>query len=534
MRKSFVIIFLFTALFMQGCSFPSLPTVAPASTPSQIEEEEVEAPVPISTPNAIGRFILRYDPEASLNPITSLSSENIILSSLFYESLFVLDGDLRVQPDLCETWSTEDNKTYVFEIKPDIMMSDGDLMTAEDVAYSLRQAMSTGRYVNRLTNIRSVVSDGEFTVTVTLDTENSRFIYLLDVPIIRDGSIENTIPPGTGPYRFAFGGAMQLNRFSQHRDYADLPAHTIYLRKCADNELTELFDNGELSLIWDDPADTFDIRLNRLHETRFYNTTTLQFIGFNTRLAPMRNADVRRAIGISIERDEIVSDIIPGQSLAAPLALSPAYRLYSEDWMPSAVHPLREMSYLLFSRAGLQDFDEDTFLDYPDGAGGFTPFTLDFIVNSENTHKVQAAQRIASTLRRAGINVAVRELPWANYMNALQLENFDMFFGETVISADFDFSSLLLPEGSLNYGGMGSTFYAPLIDEFLSAHSDHEERIAAKNLVDAVRENAPFVPILYKRYAVYSPMAAISGASHGQSGIFRTISEWSIDFTMLT
>ena len=520
------------ALLLQGCFFDSQQDYVPAETIPPPDEPLDNIVVPINVPRSPGQFTLRYDPSSSLNPIMSLSSENIILSSLLYESLFALDGNLNIHPVLCESWSTENNVTYTFNIKPDIAMNDGSTLTADDVAYTLRQAMQRGRFVNRLRNIRSISSDGDLTLTVVLRSANSRFIYLLDVPVIKDGSIDDPVPPGTGPYEFTRPGSIQLTRFVRYRDYSNLPVLVIHLRESGDNELTELFDNGELSLIWDDPADSYDIRLNRLHETRFYNTTALQFIGFNTRLAPLRNPDVRRAIGVSIERDIIVSEVMPGQSLGSPLALSPAYRLYRQDWEPTAVHPLREMSVLLES-AGLVDDNEDTFLQYPEG-GEYVSFTIDFIVNSENMHKVRTAQMIASGLRRVGINVAVRELPWPNFINALESGNFDMFYGETVLSADFDLSPLLLANGSLNFGGTGRSDYALLIENFLSAQSDYEEQIAAGILVDEIRFNAPFVPVLYKRYAVYTPMAAISDASPSQSAIFRLFPGWSVDLSMLT
>ena len=519
------------ALLLHGCFLPVLPDNDPFEISDIQEAEDTEVIVPVSVQRRYGQFTLRYDRDSSMNPITSLSSDNIILSSLLYEPLFILDENLNVHPVLCESWTTEDNITYRFLLKPNIAMSDGSTLTADDVMYTLRQAMQTGRFVNRFRIIRSIASDGELTVTVTLRSANSRFVNLLDVPIIKNDSIDSNIPPGTGPYGFSFDDSMRLNRFPSHRDYLNMPVSAIFLRQSGDNELTELFDNGELSLIWDDPASTFDIRLNRLHETHFYDTTAMQFIGFNTRLAPMRNPDVRRAIGSSIERDYIVNEIMPGQSLRAPLALSPAYRLYSEAWEPTAIHPQVEMSALLIN-AGLYDYDGDTFLQFPDG-GGFSRFTIDFIVNSENMHKVRAAQRIATTLRRTGIDVIVRELPWGNFINALETGNFDMFYGETVLSADFDLSSLLLPGGRLNFGGTGRSDYALLIDDFLSAESETQEAEAAKILVDEIRFHAPFSPILFKRYAVYTPMAAISHASPSQSGIFREFHHWSIDLPML-
>jgi len=392
--------------------------------------------------------------------------------------------------------------------------------------------MLRGRFVNRFRTVARVAATGNMTVTVELFAPNSRFISLLDVPIIKNGSIENPVPHGTGPFVFAGSEEMRLDAFTRHRDFPDLPVSMIHLRSCGDNELTELFDEGRLSLLWDDPFDAFDIRLNRLHDQRYYDTTTLQFLGFNANHVALRNPDVRRAIGVAVDRQFIVDTIMSGHALAAPLALSPAFQWYDTSWEHRNLPPLREIAELL-DRAGLYDFDDDSFLELSDGFGGYMRFSIDFIVNSENGYKVRAAHIITDALRRNGLNVTVRELPWDRYLSALQSGNFDMYFGEVMLGADFNLSTLLLP-GGLNYGRTASSEYRPYIENFLMARSDEDIRWTAERLVNEINVNAPFAPILYKRHAIYTPIGAVFGADPSQSGAFHSFSDWTINLYMLT
>ena len=519
-------------LLSHGCRQEDTPveTLPATSMPSY----EVSA-APIVTahiPSEPGQFTVRYVPESTLNPITCLNRDNIVLSSLLYESLFVLDSSLNIKPILCESWSTDDNITYIFTILPDIAISDGSLLSADDIVYTISQAMQKGRFIHRLSVIKEIEATDELTVTITLKSANAHFIRLLDIPIIKNGSMDDLVPPGTGPYVFAGSSMARLVRFVRYRFYDDLPIPTIHLLECNDNEIAELFDSGVLSVLLDDPSDTFEIILNRQNETRLYETTTLQYIGFNTRAAVLREPDVRRAIGSSIDRAYITGSIIPGQPLAAPLALSSAYRLYDKQWEQMVVDPLREMSALL-RRAGLEDFDNDSFLEYPDGSGGFHKISLDLIVNNENKYKTQTAHIIADTLRLYGFEIVVRELPWENFLDALNTGNFDLYYGEISLGADFDLSPLLLPNSQLNYGSVGSNMYIPWINDFLSALSDEEEKKAAEYLCDQINIYAPFVPILYKRYAVFTPIGAVIGASPSQSGVFCSFADWSIDTLML-
>ena len=529
-----ILLILIPALLLQGCFFPTprAPAAPEPDAPEVAEDIPQDDSPPAESPQP-GQFTLRYDPSSTLNPISALNRDNILISSLLYESLFELDGDFSAHPVLCESWSSEDNITFSFRIKPGIAMSDGSVLTADDVAYSLRQAMFRGRYIHRFSTVKSVTVAGDLVVEVELFAPNSRFTRLLDVPIIKNGAIDSLLPPGTGPYRLAEGETMKLERFLPHRDFSRLPLVSINLISCGDNELTELFDDGKLSLLWDDPSDAFDIRLNRLRETRYYDTTALQFIGFNVNHIVLRDAYIRRAISVSIERQHIIDSIMPqpNMAVAAPLALSPAFHLYDAEWERQPYPPLEEMALLLVA-AGLEDADSDTFLELSDQLGGYYKFTIDFIVNSENTHKVRAAHSIANTLRRNGLDVTVRELTWDRFMNALQTGAFDMYYGETMIGADFNLAPLLLP-GALNYGKTASADYGPFIADFLAAQSDYSIQWAAKRLVDEVRSNAPFAPILYKRYAVYTPIGAISGAEPSQSSVFRNFINWKINPNML-
>ena len=532
--KLLVVILILLALFLHGCE--------PVEEPVEPAPETNSPPVSISPlpaalirdPSEPRQFTIRYVPDSPVNPITSLTRDNIVLSSLLYEGLFKLDGNLNVEPVLCESWSTEDGITYMLAIKQNIAMSDGSFLTADDVVYTLRQAMQTGRFVHRLSVIKKVETEEDLIVSIELKSINYHFTKILDIPIIKDGSIDEFIPPGTGPFVFADTGAMRLTRFFRHRDYVNLPLSEINLLECDDNELAELFDAGELSLQWDDPSDTFDVILNRHNELRLYDTTALQYIGFNTRSIILNDADVRRAIGSSVNRRYIADSIMPGQSLVAQLALSPAYRLYDTKWEQKVVDPLREMSALM-KRAGLEDFDNDSFLEYPDGFGDFIKISLDFIVNSENSYKVQAAHKIADTLKLYGIDIIVRELPWDGFQAALEAGTFDIYYGEVMLGADFDLSPLLLPDSFLNYGLTGSDYlYKPYIEAFLAAQTDFEERIAAERLCDEINLNAPFIPLLYKKYAVYTPIGAILGATPSQTGVFNNFANWTIDLSMLS
>jgi peptide/nickel transport system substrate-binding protein len=274
-----------------------------------------------------------------------------------------------------------------------------------------------------------------------------------------------------------------------------------------------------------------------MHEPRIFDTSSLQFLGFNLNSPALSDPDVRRGISSSIDRQYIVENIMnvprAGQTIASPLAISPVFDMYDPTWEPPQ-DPLLEMA-ALFERAGLLDHNYDGFLERPVGYGEFAEFTLDFIVNFENAHKIAAAEKIANDLRLVGIDVNVRTLPWTNFIEALNEGSFDIYFGEIQLGADFDLSPLLLlGDGNINFGGMGNIGFAGLIADFLAADTQEEVSIAGRALLDEIRFNAPFAPILYSRHAIYTPTGVILGEpTPSQSGVFHNFQDWSIDLLLL-
>ncbi|MCL2080198.1 MAG: ABC transporter substrate-binding protein [Oscillospiraceae bacterium] len=542
-RKKLIFFILIFCLLLQGCWLSNMPVYVPPSVPTPPILDDpplIIEQTPTAAPSARGMFIIRYEPANTLNPILALNRDNISITSLMYESLFVLDENLTAAPLLCESWESEDNITFIFTIFPDIAMHNGDTLTASDVAYSIRQARQRGRHRNKLRSVASVNVVDDLTLTITLDAPNARFIRLLDTPIIKADTMDDPIPPGTGPFTFPNPDSLRLARFSGHRNYLNMPLPTVYLRVASDSDITELFDQGGLSLLWDDPTSAIDIRINRDHEPRYYNTTSLHFLGFNSSSMPLWNPDVRRAIGCAIERQYIVENIMnvprPNQTVAANVAISPVFDMYDANWEPRT-DPLSEMAALL-DRAGVDDYDQDGLLELYDGWLG-TKFTLNFIVNIENTHKVAAAEHIADSLRQVGFNIDLRLMPWDDFMRALRDGKFDLYYGEVQLGADFDFSPLLIPDtivagDSLNYGGTANNSYRSYVQNFLAAETWDEVNIAGKELCDEIRMNAPFIPILYKRHAIYSPIGVISGAKPSESGVFNNFQDWTIDLHSLT
>lgn len=118
-------------------------------------------------------------------------------STLMFRTLFLADADLtNVNPDLAESYTiSDDGLTYTIVMKDGPKWSDGEPITAEDAAFSiktnLKAAVSNGIYTSAFTQIKGaqewkdgaadlegIAVDGN-TLTITLNTPYASFIPVL-------------------------------------------------------------------------------------------------------------------------------------------------------------------------------------------------------------------------------------------------------------------------------------------------------------------------------------------------------------------
>ncbi len=455
-------------------------------------------------------FSINYDPEGSLDPFTDTNIYNDQLFSLMYEGLFALDKSLSPQPVLCETWETSDGIHYTITLKEGVTFHNGSALTAQDAAYSINEARSSSKYSSRLSCIQSCTAGEGLTLNITLYSANYRLPALLDTPIVAYGTAGSSTPPGTGPYSMGSGS---LNAYTGYRQDVDLD--TIYLVEVPDDELSQAFSERKIDLVCYDPAGVNSIYVHMLHETRYYQTTDLIYLGFNCQTGPASSQSLRQAVRCMVDRDYICIEILGSSVTAAPLILNPALDIYDEAWEEGSGYD-REAFSSAMADAGISDSNGD----------GYYDTELRFIVNSDNPLKVSVAQRIARDLNNAGLQVDLSVLSWSAYLDALKAGNFHMYLGEAKLSADFDLSTLLSSGGSLNYGGYSDSDTDNMIDAFLAASNDGSAVQAAQDLCAQVLESSPIVPIAYKQYAVLTHIGVVSGAEPSMSGVFTGAAGW--------
>ena len=499
-----------TMLLAAGCADWEV-TEDPLGELSDFYQNENEEP----EPEPLTAFTLPYIAGGTLDPVRTTDTMQQTVESLMYQGLFALDEQFRPQAVLADSWTYDSaQRTWTIRIKADAAFSDGSAVTAADVAATLERARTSERYAARLRDVTSVYVR-EDAVVVALSSSLATLPSRLDIPIIKAGTENRTAPTGSGPYLFAKDdtGAYLTANSRWWQDSSVLPLSTIRLQHCKDKDSAlYAFTSREVQLLTLDLTGSNSTGVSGAGDYAEAATPVMQFLGMNTRREALSDPALRRALSAGIDRAGVVSSCLLGQGTAAQLPASPAYSGY--DTALETAYSAAAYTRALNEALGEPRENEK-------------PRTLTLLVNQENSFKVTAAEEVAFSLSNQRLTVTVDAVPWDTFLSRLQDGNFDLYYGECRLTADWDVSALLGWEGSLNYGGWGSEETERLLSLCRTAEGDSRDP-ALHDLWEHLLDTAPFAPVCFKSLSVLTTEGVFSGLTPTETNPFFRMGRWSV------
>lgn len=471
-------------------------------------------------------FSVNYDPEAGMNPIRSSSSTNSLLWSLVYDFVFTLDSDYSVSSEIVTRYETSDNKWWTFYIDTEVLFTDGSTLTARDVVYSIQQAMQSAYYRNRLSLIYGISAMGEDCFAISTNYANSYLPALLNVPVIKSGTIGESSPPGSGPYRLSDdGGSLEL--FTENRRCQEMPIDVIYLKSYNDTaEKISAFEASLIDIVTNDPTGMYNLGYGSSNEIRNYPTTNLHYIGFNMEGRFFQSNLARHAIMYAVDRQWLVNEHMSGCASETRLPLPASSELYDRSYAEKFNYDL-DRCFEFFESANVGDLDGDGDLEML-VTGIVVEINIDFIVNNDSSVKLQAARKLAEDLTSIGLTTTLRELSWSDYLEALDEGEYDMYYGEIRMTPDWNLACLFEEKNELNYANCRDGSYSQLYYDYLAADTTGRYN-AYQEVCRYVIENGGIVPICFEGRQMLTHRGVVTGASPTQYDLFNKFSEWTID-----
>lgn len=395
---------------------------------------------------------------------------------LMWEPLFILNYETgEIEPWLATGFeANEDNTQWTISLRDGVTWSDGEAFNADDVVFTVNMVLGnedlTEREAAQLRGqVASIEKVDDLTVTMTLNAANPRFVLevfsnrifgsflIMPEHIWADqdpASFAFAEPIGTGPYTLS---SIATNRAIWDRNddwwgaqagFQDLPApqRVIFLESGGEENRAQLVATNQMDV-------AHSVSLGTFEAIGFQNPNVISWkselpyawpdpcarqMEFNTTVAPWDSANMRRAVSILIDRQQIANVAYEGTT-------EPSRSMFVQyGGMEPFISAIEAAGYGISATGQV---DEATALIEGEGwaKNGDGIFEKDGVeleanihVNSASAEYTRTIDVIVEQLNRAGIKA--RSVPVEN----------SVFWGEVLPLGSYEISYSWLSCGSVN------------------------------------------------------------------------------------
>ncbi|MBI2897326.1 MAG: hypothetical protein HYY06_27460 [Deltaproteobacteria bacterium] len=420
------------------------------------------------------------------------------------ETLVRLDPrTLEIVPELAERWEVSDEgKTITFHLRSGVEWHDGRPFSSADVAFTFDRLMDPNVLAAAqradFENVDRWEAPDERTFVLRLKwvhfatMPNLDHLQILPRHVFARGDFNNhpanRAPVGTGPFVLDHWTPGDEIVLVKNRRYWGRPAwlDRVIYRVVRDRSVAfEMCKRGEIDLMWrllpEQVADQLDPELLSRYNLVQYWPFKTAFWVYNTRRPFFREARVRRALTMLIDRDMIRCSVERCLSRVVGQLYPPEQPVGQPPIPPIPFDPERAKAIL--DEAGWRDSDGDGVRDKRID-GKLVPFRFTFLATAGSTSLQRQAAIVQNELRRAGIDMDIQQTDWVVFSERLREHEFDAgsllwVFDSPAIDLFSIFHSSQASGGGVNYGAWRHAEADRILDE-------------ARHVLDASRRNAMY------------------------------------------
>jgi peptide/nickel transport system substrate-binding protein len=361
-------------------------------------------------------------------------------SPIVQSTLVKYNAELEFENDLASDYSlSDDGLTWTFTLRDDAYFTDGEKVTAEDVAFTLETAKEAQGSVD-LTYMESAKAADDSTVVITLSQPTSIFLNTLaSVGIVPEHAYSEDYgrnPIGSGPYKFVEWRPQEQMVFEANEDYyGGVPAiKNVTVVFMSEDAALAAVQAGEVDVAYSS-ASFGNIEVSGYHveaiasaDNRGFTLPMEPDTGKTTESgAPIGNdvtcnIEIRRAIAYAIDRQQIADTVLNGFGRPA----------YSEnDGMPwnnpeVAVETDVEYAKKILSDAGWEDTDGDGIVEKDGVKAEFS-----CLYPADDSARQAIAMAAAQQVKEIGIQINVEGTSWDDITQRMFSEAVMMGWGSS-------------------------------------------------------------------------------------------------------
>lgn len=350
-------------------------------------------------------------------------------------------SDLTLENDLATSYSlSDDGLTWTFTIREDAYFTDGEKLTASDVAFTLETAKAAQGSVD-LTYMDSAVARDDSTVEITLSKPTSIFLNTLAsigiVPEHAYGEDYGTNPIGSGPYKFVEWKPQEQLIFTANETYyGGVPAiGNVTIVFMSEDAALAAVQSGQVDVAYSTATlgttavVGYHVEAVTSADNRGFTLPVLPDEGKTTASgAPIGNdvtcnLEIRQAIAYAIDRQQVADVVLNGFGRPA----------YSENdgmpWNNPEVAIQTDVAYAqkLLADAGWADTDGDGIVEKDGLKAEFT-----CIYPSGDSVRQSVAMAAAEQVKQVGIQINVEGTSWDDITKRMFSEAVMMGWGSAI------------------------------------------------------------------------------------------------------
>lgn len=426
------------------------------------------------------------------------------------ETLFKFDDNMQIQPWIAQSYEFTDDTTAVVTLKDNVTFSNGKKVDGQAVKKCLDDLLATNDRAPSDLKIASIDAQDQ-QVTIHLTEPNPALMYYLSDPygaiVDMDSECDENTAVGTGPYvvQSTSDDSVELAKNDNYWD-GDVSVDHITVKNITDGDtLTMALQNGDIDAAYGLPYSSRNLFENNPDYTTSSTATSRVYeCAFNYDKPVMQDANVRKAICMSLDSQEFVDSLLDGYGEAAvgPFPSNFSFALDASDATPYDPDGARA----LLEADGYSDSDGDGYLD-KDGQ----PLEITWLTYPSRQELPKLAEYAQAKLKDVGIKVDVNTT--ANHKNFVKNDDFDVYASAIVSAPQGDpqyyFTTQYVKSSSYDAGHYSNDQVTSDI-ETLSTTFDTQGRsdLAKKIQREVLQDNGYY-------YASFLQMAIVSN-SHVQ------------------
>jgi len=384
----------------------------------------------------------------TFNPVTNTALTSMeVMNFMVFTPLVRYDENFEPEPYLAREWDLEDDH-IVFRLYEGLRWHDGEPVTAEDVRFTFEMAKQEEAASLIGSAFLAMVESAE-----VIDDHTIRFDFVaphsqpLDgfawapIPEHLLGDVSaaelaqapyNRQPVGSGPFRFVSWEAGQQLTLEANEEFPDELGGRPYLDRLVfriipepTTRVTELATGGiDVNYSVQAPEGR-EIEQQRGLQLHRYSGREFNYIGWNTAEEPFTDPQVRRALTMAIDREQIIEAILFGYADPAAGMIPPWSPLHpGTDPLPHDPDRARQM----LADAGWEDRSGDGIVER-DGR----PFRFDMMVNSNNRLHQDIATVVQQHLRRVGVDMRIRAIEFQSMLRQHRDRDFQAVYSGWIL-----------------------------------------------------------------------------------------------------